>query len=451
MAKAILVSANPTRFPFPIYPIGLGYVARACAEAGHEVLQLDVQAEGPERLLAAVGKADTDVVGLSIRNTDNCDSVNYVSNVDYYADLVRMIRKVTAAPVVLGGSGFSLYPEALLGRTEADYGVAGEGETVFVEFLADLDAGRMPPRGHLVQAHRSGRLAAFGAPERPQRLLDHYLQFGGMMNVQTKRGCPYACSYCSYPLLEGPAFRFRDVDEVVEECRDLVGRGKADFIYFTDSVFNDPQGHFLRIAEGFVRSGLKCKWTGFFRPQRSWRREDVALLKRSGLDCVEWGTDAATDATLAGLGKEFVWDDVLESNAMFADQNIANGHFVIFGGPGETDATVAEGLAKLNGLRDSVIFAFLGIRIIPGTEIWRTARTEGLIGDDWDSLQETFYFSPHIRRDEVDARIRRSFGGDVCRIYPPGSGEAFISALHRRGLKGPLWNFVLKARRRTWD
>lgn len=451
MAKAILVSANPTRFPFPIYPIGLGYVARACSEAGHEVLQLDIQLDGPEKLLDAVGKAGAGVVGLSIRNTDNCDSVNYASNVDYYADLVRLIRTVTDAPLVLGGSGFSLYPEALLRRTGADYGIAGEGETAFVEFLADLDAGRMPPRGRLVQARQSGRLAAFGAPERPQRLVDHYLQFGGLMSVQTKRGCPYACGYCAYPFLEGPAFRFRDVDEVVEECRDLVGRGKTDFIYFTDSVFNDPQGHFLRIAEGFVRGGLKCKWTGFFRPQRSWRREDVALLKRSGLDCVEWGTDAATDATLAGLGKEFVWDDVLESNAMFADQDIANGHFVIFGGPGETDATVAEGLANLNGLRSSVIFAFLGIRIIPGTEIWRTARAEGLIGDDWDSLQETFYFSSHIRRDEVDARIRRSFGGDVCRIYPPGSGEAFISALHRRGLKGPLWNFVLKARRRTWD
>ncbi|HEX2695738.1 MAG TPA: lipid biosynthesis B12-binding/radical SAM protein [Acidobacteriota bacterium] len=451
MAKAVLVSANPTRFPFPIYPIGLGYIARACADAGHDATQLDIQLGGPEGLREWIAAARPDAVGLSIRNTDNCDSSDYASNVDYYAGLVQTIREVTDAPIVLGGSGFSLYPEALMLRTGADYGIRGEGEAAFVDLLSDLDAGRIPPRGRLYQSRRPNSPADFGAPLRPAQFVAHYLQFGGLMGVQSKRGCPFDCAYCSYPLLEGTLFRFREADDVVEEFLELIARDKASFIYFTDSVFNDPEDRFLKIAEGLARSGWEGKWTGFFRPRRGWRRDDIALLKRSGLECVEWGTDAGTDATLAGLKKGFDWEDVLESNNMFADQDIANGHFVIFGGPGETEASVAEGLSNLDGLRHSVVFAFLGIRIIPGTEVWRIAREEGLIADDWDSLRETFYFSPGLRREDVDAMIRRSFGGNICRIYPPAGGEALIAALHRRGLKGPLWDLVLKARRRTWS
>ncbi len=451
MARTILISANPTRFPFPIYPIGLGYVAEACAAAGHEVLQADVQPFGIDGLLEEVRMSKADAVGLSIRNTDNCDSVHYTSNVEYYADLVRKLRASTSAPIVLGGSGFSLYPEPLLARTEADYGIVGEGEKAYAEFLTGLDVGRKPPRGRLFPDERLGRPEKFGAPARSPRLANYYLQFGGIMNVQSKRGCPYSCSYCSYPLLEGAAFRYRDADDVAEECRELQVRYKADYFYFTDSVFNDPRGIFLQIAEAFIRRGLNCKWTGFFRPQKGWRREDVALLKRSGLDGVEWGTDAGTDAALAGLNKGFDWSAVVESNDLFADHDIANGHYIIFGGPGETEATVAEGLANLDRLRHSVVFVFLGIRIIPGTEIWRAARAEGLIADDWDSLKETFYFSPHVRRPDLDAMIRRSFGSDISRIYPPAGGEAVIAALHKRGLKGPLWDYALKSRRRTRD
>jgi len=448
VAKAVLISANPTRAPFPIYPIGLGYIAAACTAAGHEALQLDILADGPDGLLEEIRRSGADVIGLSIRNTDNCDSVDYASNVDFYAGLVARLRSASQAPIVLGGSGFSLYPQALLSRTGADYGVVGEGETAFAELLDGWDAGRRPPCG-LIRSSQDALLTDFGAPERPPRLVAHYLPFGGLMSVQTKRGCPHACGYCSYPILEGRTLRCRDVDEVVEECRDLVGRSGAEFIFFTDSVFDDPQGQFLRLAEGIVRAGLSFRWTGFFRPRKGWRREEVALLKRSGLACVEWGTDAASDTTLAGLSKGFDWAAVAESNELFAEQDIANGHYVIFGGPGETAATVDEGLANLDGLRHSVVFAFLGIRIIPGTDIWRLSRREGLIGDDWDSLRETFYFSPLVGRGEVDVRIRRSFGGDISRIYPTGGTEAVIASLHRRGLKGPLWDYVLKARRRV--
>lgn len=451
MSKIALLSANPARFPFPVYPLGMGYVAGACAEAGHEVVQLDVQVEDMDRTLGRLKEFDPALVGLSIRNIDNCDSANFTSYIEYYCDLIRRIRSVVACPVILGGSGFSLYAPAMMRRTGADYGVIGEGEQTLVAILRDLDAGRIPPRGRLFDVPRPFTFQGFRAPVRSPHLVEYYLRFGGIMNVQTKRGCPYACTYCAYPVLEGESFRRRDAAEVFEECRELVTRFGADYIYFTDSVFNDPEGHYLEVVEQFVRHGLKCHWTGFFRPQSGWRREDIRLLKSSGMDCIEWGSDCTTEATLAGMKKGFDWAAVEESNNLFAEAEIANGHYLIFGGPGETAETVGEGLANLARLRDSVCFAFIGIRIIPNTDIHRLAIREGVVDASWDGLEEKFYFAPGLDRLTVDALIRKSFAGDPYRIYPPTGHEKLIAALHEQGLKGPLWDHILKSKmkRRT--
>jgi len=448
MSKIALLSANPAKFPFPVYPLGMGYVAGACAEAGHEVVQLDVQVEDLDRTLDRLKEFDPDFIGLSIRNIDNCDSANFASYIDYYCDLIRKIRSVGDRPIILGGSGFSLYAEAMMRRTGADYGVIGEGEQTLVALLRDFDAGLTPPQGRLFDVPGPSTFRGFRAPVRSPHLVEYYLRFGGIMNVQSKRGCPYACSYCAYPLLEGDSFRRRDAGDVVEECRELVTRFGADYIYFTDSVFNDPEGHYLEIAEQFVRRELKCKWTGFFRPQNGWRREDIRLLRSSGMDCVEWGSDCTTAATLSGMKKGFDWSAVEESNNLFAEAGIANGHYLIFGGPGETTGTVVEGLDNLTRLRDSVVFAFLGVRIIPNTDIYRLALREGVVDASWDGLKEKFYFAPGLNREAVDALIRKSFAGDQSRIYPPTGDEKLIAALHQRGLKGPLWDYILKSRPR---
>ncbi|OGD12004.1 MAG: hypothetical protein A2Y86_01930 [Candidatus Aminicenantes bacterium RBG_13_62_12] len=448
MARVLLISANFTKFPYPVYPIGMGYIARACEAAGHDVDQEDIQLDGLESIISRVAEFNPDMVGLSIRNLDNCDSGNFKSSLEGVCSLVETIQAAAKKPLVLGGSGFSLYPEALMQRTGADYGIVGEGEHTFAALLQAWDRNRLPPPGMLFRAKEHTPALTFHSSLRSPRLMAHYLRFGGVANVQAKRGCPYECAYCAYPLLEGMEFRCREPRDVVEECCELVRRYQADYIYFTDSVFNDPGDVYLEIAEQLIREDLKCRWTAFFRPRKGWRPEEIDLLHRSGLDCVEWGGDCSTDATLAAMRKGFDWAAVEESNNRFADKGIANGHYFIFGGPAETRETAAEGLGNVSRLRHSVVFAFTGIRIIPRTLIHRLALEEGVVGADWDGLEARFYFSPGLRREDVDTLIRDSFGEDICRIYPPTRNEELIAALHRLGLKGPLWDYILKARRR---
>ena len=84
--------------------------------------------------------------------------------------------------------------------------------------------------------------------------------------MQTKRGCPHRCAYCSYPVLEGKAYRFRDPKDVVDEIKVLITKYDADYYTITDSVFNDGAGKYLSIAEELVRRNINVPWMCFLRP-----------------------------------------------------------------------------------------------------------------------------------------------------------------------------------------
>jgi radical SAM superfamily enzyme YgiQ (UPF0313 family) len=446
MAKVLLISCNTAREPYPVYPLGMTMVAEAVRARGHSVMQWDLlhTEASPDQTTATISDFEPDVIGLSLRNIDNCDSAGLVSFAESVGDFVRTLRKCTDSPVVLGGAGYSLFPEVLLDRTGANYGIAGEGEATFCELVDDLVTGK--PVQHRIlrgQGYMPGE--QINAHTRDSQLASFYLSEGGMLNLQTKRGCPLRCAYCTYPVLEGRVYRFRPTEAVVDEIEALVERYGAEYYAIADSVFNDLEGRYLAIAEELVRRGITTPWMAFFRPSR-FVPDEVALLKRAGLHSVEWGTDGATDITLEGLRKGFTWDEVENSNRLFAEAGICNAHFVIFGGPGETEQTLAQGLANLERLSDCVVFAYCGIRILPGTAIHDLAIAEGQVTAEDDLLDARFYFSGDVTRELVHRAVLSSFGGRGDRIYPPGKDIEKIRAFHSMGHRGPIWDLLLANR-----
>ncbi len=469
MANVLLISCNVTQEPCPVFPLGMAMVAESTMARGHHVVQWDLLEAGcpeevsgafcPEdpkgalhkrvptpfptskRVASEIRSCRPDVIGLSLRNIDNCDSSNLVSYEHTYAELVGILRKHTSSPIVLGGAGYSLFPEVLLERTGADYGIVGEGEASFVRLVDELAGGR-PPRQRVLWGDTELPGEAIGPAVRARGLADFYLRQGGMLNLQTKRGCPHRCAYCTYPILEGRTYRFRSPKAVVDEIEMLVTRYQADYYAIADSVFNDRQGRYLAIAEELVRRAISVPWMAFFRPQR-FGREEVQLLKRAGLHAVEWGTDCATDATLEGMQKDFTWGEVEESDRLFAEVGIPGAHFIIFGGPGETEQTVQEGLANIERLSKSVVFAFSGVRILPGTAVQRMAVEQGVLTGEQDLLQARFYFSPGVTQQFLHQALRKAFDGRRDRLYPPGRDAPRIRAFHRMGYRGPIWDLLL--------
>jgi radical SAM superfamily enzyme YgiQ (UPF0313 family) len=439
-AHCLLVSANCMSLPYPVYPIGVAYLMASLRRHGHLADHVDILATGGyQELERRLRQNSYDLVGVSIRNIDTVDSTSPDELLADIAEAVRLIRRHSKAPLVLGGAGFSIMPERLLDHFQADYGIVGEGEEALPELIARLLTGDVP-RERLF----SRNLAGF--PDCPplycREIIPYYLSHGGMLNVQTKRGCRHNCAYCSYPAIEGRTMRYREPGAIVSEIVELSASFGARYIFFTDGVFNDPDGHYLEIAEALARAGNRIPWCAFFRPQHL-RREGLRLLKRSGLAAMELGTDATTDQTLAALGKGFGFTEVLAVNEAIVAEGIPCAHFVMFGGPGETEETVEEGLANLERLDKAVIFAYLGIRILPNTRLYDRALLEKVVTVDADLIRPIFYYSPQVDREMLDGRLRRAFHGRRDRLFPVSRCEQLIPALHRRGYDGPLWNMLI--------
>jgi lipid biosynthesis B12-binding/radical SAM protein len=443
LSRVLLVSANVTREPYPVYPLGMALLASALSSAGHEVGQFDFLAsdEDEAALRGRIAGFAPDFVCLSIRNLDNCDSLNPVGYPAVAGRLAAAARSACAAPLIVGGPAFSIMPELLLELTGADHGVVGEGERALCRLIDDLAAGRGGPR--IVKDDRLLAGADMPSPSFSRELVDHYVACSGMVNLQTKRGCPHGCVYCSYPALEGTGWRCRDPREVADDIERLRADHGVGRVFFTDSVFNDEAGHFLQVAEEIVRRALDVRFSCYMRPQGI-RRPDLALLKRAGLYAAELGTDAACDAALRGLGKGFTFGDALEANRAFVAERIPCAHFVMFGGPGETPETVAEGLSNLDRLENTVVFAYAGISILPGTALFERAVREGVIEGAGSLRRPAYYVSPGIDPAALAAMIARSFQGRRDRIFPPSEGQRKLEVLHRFGYRGLLWDTLIR-------
>ncbi len=443
MKRILLISSNITTEPYPVYPLGLAVIAAALANAGHEVEQFDflVSGEAEELLAVRIAAFAPDYVCVSIRNLDNCDSLSVTSYPENARRIVAVVRGGSTAPVIVGGPAFSIMPEELLAFTGADYGIIGEGERLVCDLIRDLSGGSTLPS--LLRGEGLLHGAEMVSPLYSGQMISFYLEKSGMINLQTKRGCPHGCIYCSYPSLEGTAYRCRDPKAVVDDLERIKTEHGVESFFFTDSVFNDSDGHYLAVVEEIIRRDISLRWCCYMRPEGVGRRE-IALMKRAGLYAVELGTDAACDTTLRSLGKGFSFADALEANRACVAERLPCAHFVMFGGPGETMATVTEGLENLEKLEHTVVFAFSGIRILPGTPLLAQAVRDGILAEGASLREPVYYLSPGVDVKEMNNMILASFKNRRDRIFPPSAGQERLSIMHRFGYRGLLWDSLIK-------
>ena len=444
MSRILMISSNTFAYPYPVYPLGMSMVSRDLSEKGHNVRQFDFFAEeGSEQKLKDILRSySPDYTGISIRNIDDVDSLSSESGVlNNERRIVEIIRECSNAPIIAGGSALSILPLEILEYIGADYGIVGRGEDQFPELIETLEKGEFHPR------LKNDRNPDFKSPESTcpmwdKELVDFYIARSGMLNLQTKTGCPYKCSYCVYPSLEGSRFRFRETSAVINDLETACRLYDVDTFFFTDSIFNDPGGYYLDLAEKIIKSGLKIRWAGYFRPKGIGLKE-LLLLKRSGLYAVEVGSDAGCDETLSAMGKGFSFSDILRFYNDCRQAEIAGAYFFIFGGPSENNRTLDEGLNNIRKLEEGVIFVYSGIRILPGTKLYERALTENILTAGDPLLEPVYYFSPGMDIEDMNNKIIHEAKRNRRYIFPPEKGKMMVDAMRAFGRKGLLWDELL--------
>lgn len=441
MQQIVLISANQETIPVAVYPVGIARLAWALEQEGHDVIQLDMLVDGEEKVLSYLQHNHVDMVGLSLRNIDNTNSEQTRSYVSYYIRLVNSIKSVTNAPVILGGSGFSLFAEQIVDNSKADYGIIGPGEDAVCQLMDQSRDSTASDRIITVDTSKP-QVAWRGSHD--ARIVNYYWHKGGMIGIQTKRGCPKKCNYCTYPLIDGRCVQNAPIQQIVDEMEKLYRDHNIDYFFMVDSIFNITPQHEIAVAEELIRRKLKIRWGAFFSPVRI-HSDYLKTLKCSGLEHMEFGTDSLCDYMLKIYQKDFTVDEIINVSRLCEKHNVFYAHYLIFGGPGETTDTLRQSLENSGHIKRTVFFPFVGVRIYPGTDLYEIARKEGLVENVVDCLEPVFYLSDKITPENIWQLVARQIDNARQWFFPHRYElvKPFMQKMRQKGVKGPLWEYLV--------
>lgn len=441
--RVLLVSANREKLPSPVVPLGLLQVASSLRDAHTvELCDLCFEEAPHERLAERIAAFAPDVIGIGIRNlhTNAYDDTEVL--IGEYTALVTVVRAHTRAPIVLGGSGFSLQAESLLARIGGDYGIVGEGERAMRTVVDTLAAGARPAplswaasagaglvRGPITREIRTGpeRGELDRLPPAARDLVDpRYYEWDGTDNVQTKRGCAFECTYCDYPDLEGRKVRVRDPEAIADE---MLARSRVPGIthaFVVDSVFNVPRSHALAVCAALEARGVPLPWVCYASPV-NFDDELIAAMARAGCVGVEIGSDSGTERVLTALRKPFGLPEIFRARELFVSHRVHDCHTFVLGAVDETVDEARETLEMVDRL-DPDVAAFIVFMEDREAQSVHRAR-------DRDALLQMLADEAPKRPGWVVPELGIRFGGKLARY------------VQRAKLRGPSWLHLAEMRR----
>ncbi|MSM41003.1 MAG: radical SAM protein [Geobacter sp.] len=286
--------------------------------------------------------------------------------------------------VVMGGFHASNLPDEALAHVDSV--VVGEGEVVWPQLLADLAAGT------LQRLYRSSALLDMTAIPQARRDI-----FGGKRylftnTLQTTRGCPFDCEFCSVTAFYGRRYRKRPVDRVLAELETL--RKRNSFAFFVDDNLVADREYALSLFDGM--KGMGFKWLSHAPIDFA---HDTEFLRRAGeAGCVGMfvGFESLNQDALAAMGKVTnTARSYLRDAQAFRDNGIGILGSFVLGCDGDTPDVFPALLRFCEEARlEAAIFPIL--TPYPGTQVRRRLEAEGrIISNAWaDYDMEHVTFRP---------------------------------------------------------
>jgi radical SAM superfamily enzyme YgiQ (UPF0313 family) len=319
---------------FRIEPLGMEYIGAALEARGHEVRIADLRfGRSVEHHLGDFNPALVGIAGMHALETDNVSGL-----------AARVRRSAPATPLIIGGHTAAAFPNPFL--TDAvDAVVLDDGERT-VPLIVDALSARRPLtdvpglalRGADRQIARTagemGTLALDEVPLPSRRLVDRYrrqyacLAHRPVWLIETARGCPFRCSFCSIWQLHDRAVRERSIDAV---ATDFAGVG--DDIFVADDLFWYHPARSLALATELKLRGIRKKWILVqSRVDLVARHADLLAAWRPIADEFDifFGLEAATNEGLKGLVKDATVDHTADGIAVARSLKFGvTGNFVI--------------------------------------------------------------------------------------------------------------------------
>jgi len=433
----MLTLINVNRMKPAIGPIGLDYIACSGRQAGIEtdILDLCFTEDISLALRQYFANHNPLLIGISLRNSDDCFWPSGQWFIPDLAEIIKFLRGTTDAPIVLGGVGFSIFPQRILEYTEADFGIHGDGEKAIISLLRELRESRNFEKVEGLMWHEQGKLRT-NKPAWPKQLslpvsreaVDNkrYFNEGAQCGLETKRGCNRQCIYCADPLAKGTQSRLRTPTEVADEVQALLNH-RIDVLHLCDAEFNIPRQHAIDICNELIdrRLGEKLQWYTYMAVL-PFDAELAEAMRKAGCVGINFTGDSAAASMLEKYRQLHRRKDIASAVKLCRDNNIKVMIDLLLGGPGETPQTVKETIDFIKEVSPDCAGAALGIRIYPGTEMARIVESEGLENNqnirrnyetDVDFFRPTFYISSALGQQAAEL-VRDIIAGDQ-RFFEP--------------------------------
>ena len=406
--KILLVQSHSGRAEsLLLFPIGLCYIGTVLTKHNVEILDLNVWdvSLAYEILRKKISEFSPDIVGISIRNIDTTQRMDPFVNFKTIRPTINIVKDVNPGiKIMVGGAGFSIFAKKIMEKIpEIDFGIYLEGEESVLELLDNPGSpekvkGIFFRENDRVQFTGPRVLPDFNSIPTPRRdipEIDITKYMGptrNLIGVQSKRGCIFECSYCSYPFLNGKNIRLREPSKVVDEVEYLTNTFNVRRFSFVDSIFNVPESHARDICKEIIRRNLEVEWEAWC-DLRNFSKDFVILAKEAGCRHIGFSPDAASNKGLSALKKGITEKDIKNSLKIIGEvKEITAGYGFFCSYPGQNFRGLIKTILlflKIPILSQGRVMVIPGwIRIEPHTEIYQRAIEEKIIDKETELLAE---------------------------------------------------------------
>jgi radical SAM superfamily enzyme YgiQ (UPF0313 family) len=414
--------------------LGLGYVATSMQRCGINVQIMDCSAWSHDDIEIA-----RELIQSKVKIFGIGGMYPNFQEVERLCGLIRAV--VPGATIILGGALPTPIPEYVLWKTNADICTIGEAEMTIPKLM-----GALAGEGNLedvagIAYIREGEFFHNGNPKLPTKVtkkevgwpaldlfpLEHYFhspkfhpfsQFDRPLPIVTGRGCPYSCNFC----YRVSAYRFRPVDEVMDEMGYMIDRYKVNSFYFEDDLFMLSYQKMKEFCEAIINRGFKIKYSCSGRVNTV-NAEIARLMKESGCISVYYGLESGNQEILNNMSKKTNLEQIYEAIRLTREQGIYCLYGFMFGEPNDNENTLQDTVDCIKKIsygeyRSQKIF---GCVPFPGSGLYDWCKENGRIKDDADFYDR--YICQDWSLDQIPVNMTQLSTEKIQQAFKKANGD----------------------------
>lgn len=374
-------------------PIGLLSIMSFLKLQGHTVAFMDQPCA--EDIAINMGYYHPDVVAITAMTL----------MIESAADVARIV-KLSQHPsiTVIGGPHITALPEETMKHYGVfDYGIVGEGEVAFADFLkrdnnctcknlVHRKDGKVyvNPRREPIRNLDDLPFADYGAIVRGKNRLSIFgSKTKRSLGIVSSRGCPGQCTFCDRGVF-GRKFRCHSAGYVLKLMDSLRANHEVTDFLFYDDLFVANRDRLIEFCDTIIKKKLPYTWSCCARADYV-DQKLLGLMKRAGCWLIEYGIESGNQEILNKMNKKITLERIYETVSATRKEGIeAKGNF-IFGNIGEAESTLRDTIEFACRLPLSY-FQHTFLAPLPGSEVWDSASDAGEFRKEWKNCN-TFAIS----------------------------------------------------------